>query len=272
MNLKNDLNIINEAVRLGFWSLSPNDLIKTVTLGIDDEYHKEIVKWTKGKEKTQSIISRYKEKIAVLTREYGNDKLSPTLLAAGIAFLILCSGLYYMSNWLLAPGGIVLITLTVLGAIIMRFQSFEDKIWRYISLGSVSILSFFIVIFGMIGNQFNNTYAVLCGIATGIIVFVVNISFSKEVISEVFGTMTKLWIIMRKFWNERVLEFWLRRHKHFQTKLFSTEAKKNVLADKARAVVMNEYNLGKSMNTETKELNTEIMMLPIKNGEMKHVQ
>ena len=271
MNLKNDLNIINEAVRLGFWSLSPNDLIKTVTLGIDDEYHKEIVKWTKGKEKTQSIISRYKEKIAVLTREYGNDKLSPTLLAAGIAFLILCSGLYYMSNWLLAPGGIVLITLTVLGAIIMRFQSFEDKIWRYISLGSVSILSFFIVIFGMIGNQFNNTYAVLCGIATGIIVFVVNISFSKEVISEVFGTMTKLWIIMRKFWNERVLEFWLRRHKHFQTKLLSTEAKKNILADIARALIMNEYNLGKSMKTETKELNTEIKMLPIKNGEMKHV-
>ena len=44
---------------------------------------------------------------------------------------------------------------------------------------------------------------------------------------------------MRKFWNERVLEFWLRRHKHFQTKLLSTEAKKNILADIARALIMN---------------------------------
>ena len=154
----------------------------------------------------------------------------------------------------------------------MRFQSFEDKIWRYISLGFVSILSFLIVLSGMDGYQFNNVFAVVCGITTGILVFVINISFSKEVISDVFGTMTKIWIVIRNYWNERVLEFWLRRYKHFQTKLFSTEAKKNVLADKARAVVMNEYNLGKSMNTETKELNTEIMMLPIKNGEMKHVQ
>ena len=272
MNPQKDINITNEAVRLGFWGLSPDELIKTITLDIDEEYHKEVSKLIQHKEKAQSIIDRYKQKIEVLRNKYDDDKLSPALLAAGFGFFILCAGLCYISNWLLAPGGIALITLTVLGAIMMRFQSFEDKIWRYISLGFVSILSFLIVLSGMDGYQFNNVFAVVCGITTGILVFVINISFSKEVISDVFGTMTKIWIVIRNYWNERVLEFWLRRHKHFQTKLFSTEAKKNVLADKARAVIMNEYNLGKSMNTETKELNTEIMMLPIKNGEMKHVQ
>jgi len=268
MNLKNDLH--NEAVRLGFWGLSPDELIKTLTLDIDDEYHTEVSKSIKHKEKAQSIIFRYKQKIEVLRNMYDEDKLSPALLAAGFGFFILCAGICYISSWLLAPGGIALITLTVLGAIIMRFQSLEDKTWRYISLGFISILSFLIVLSGMDGFQFNNVFSVVCGIVTGILVFVINISFSKEVISDVFGTMTKLWIVIRNYWNGRVLEFWMRRHKNFQEKLLSIETKKNILADKAKALVMNEYNLGRSMNTENKEIDPQVMMLSMKNGELTH--
>ncbi len=108
MNPQKDINITNEAVRLGFWGLSPNELIKTITLDIDEEYHKEVSKLIQHKEKAQSIIDRYKQKIEVLRNKYDDDKLSPALLAAGFGFFILCAGLCYISNWLLAPGGIAL--------------------------------------------------------------------------------------------------------------------------------------------------------------------
>jgi hypothetical protein len=270
MNIKNDITIINEAVRLGFWSLSPDELIRSISLEIDDEYHEKVSTLKNRKERVQAIIERYQKNIEVLKNNYGKDKLSAAQLTAGIGFLILCGILCYITNWLLAPGGIVLLALTIIGSIIMRFKSFENSDWRYIAMAVFSILSFLIVIFGLGGNQYNNAFTVVCGVTIGVIVFVINISFTKGVTSDLFGSMTKLWIIVRTFWNERILEFWMRRHKNHEEKLLSTETKKNIQADKATALIMNEYNLGRSMNIKNKEIDPHMVKLPVKNGELTH--
>ena len=59
MNIKNDLTIINEAVRLGFWSLSPDELIRSISLEIDDEYHEKVSTLKNRKERVKAIIERY---------------------------------------------------------------------------------------------------------------------------------------------------------------------------------------------------------------------
>jgi hypothetical protein len=62
----------------------------------------------------------------------------------------------------------------------------------------------------------------------------------------------------------------MRRYKNHEEKLLSTETKKNIQADKATALIMNEYNLGRSMNIKNKEIDPHMVKLPVKNGELTH--